>query len=355
MNNWETPNSNKNNQTPSFSVTIKNMTNEDLKYLLSFSKNSSNLVKKYILNKDWQPKHTLIINDWGVKYARFVSDKLRGSEHYYIVWYCSVGWQLKVRMFWKSNSEWCRRAWLWEEAIPSWEVIISKWQSIQNATYETTTKVDYRIAQQLDKITNVIKTNWGNHPTSSVPKLSWIGIGKILINQMNKEVKIDKLVDNYPYSSSCEIFRGRNISEIINLYKNIQFWSLDLDAIKPKQNGKYSYNHKYLWVIDVQIFTTTWRGISIDIHIARARNNSPEKFWIDNIIYSDAKINSFWTYDRQINAAPLTPKPIEYKIQSPKNMELWYKTYDWYVDIRDLYQGNPLIIKCKEVLWMNKS
>ena len=98
----------------------------------------------------------------------------------------------------------------------------------------------------------------------------------------------------------------------------------------------------------MQICTTTWNGKPIDIHFARARHNSPEKIWIDDIVYSDAKINSFWTYDRQINAAPLTAKPIEYINQSPKNMWLWHKTYEWYVDIRDLYQGTPLIKKYKE-------
>ena len=41
MNNWETPNSNKNNQTPSFSVTIKNMTNEDIKLVLLVNENSA--------------------------------------------------------------------------------------------------------------------------------------------------------------------------------------------------------------------------------------------------------------------------------------------------------------------------
>jgi hypothetical protein len=62
-----------------------------------------------------------------------------------------------------------------------------------------------------------------------------------------------------------------------------------------------------------------YNGNPVDIHFARAKH-SPDKVRIENIVYSDAKLNSFGTYDKQINAGPLTAKPIDYDSQVPFDM-----------------------------------
>lgn len=313
---------------------------------------SSEIAKRYLNNNiDWHPKYTLKIQIWNKKHCRYLSDKLLGRSHTYLVWYCVVDWELKARTFRRSNSEWCRRAWLWEEVASDGHMIISKWEKIKNATYETTTKVDYRISGELDKIPGSVEAIFGSNPHSKLPGINWIQLGTILKKQMESKIKIYKLFENYPYSSSCGVFRWKLKNNIIRDYKNLQVSWLDLENLSAKENGNYSYNHKYLWPVYVKICTTTWNGVPIDIHFARARDNSPEKIWIDNIVFSDAKINSFWTYDKQINAAPLTAKPIEYITQVPIDMvESWHQVFedDLYVDIRDLYQETPLIRKCKE-------
>ena len=40
-----------------------------------------------------------------------------------------------------------------------------------------------------------------------------------------------------------------------------------------------------------------YNGKPVDIHFARTEQ-SPDKVWIENIVYSDAKLNSFGIYDR---------------------------------------------------------
>jgi hypothetical protein len=54
--------------------------------------------------------------------------------------------------------------------------------------------------------------------------------------------------------------------------------------------------------VHVDIVHAKWYGKDIDIHFAHAINNNPNEIFITNIVYSDAKINSFGVYDHQINA-----------------------------------------------------
>lgn len=332
-------------ETPKISANIRMIQSNELNYILKSKK--SELAMMYLnWNESWRPIYTLVL-DW--KARRSLSKIIKWSEHKYVVWYCFVWDELRARTFWRSNSEWCRRAWLWED--PMWHGTISKWQSIKNATYETTTKIDYRITKELDKISIEANANLHSHPIFSLP-ISGRQIGSILTPQMVKEIKIDKLYEKYPFLSSCGIIAWQDINIIKQWLKNINLKWINLASIKPKKDWIYSYKHKFLWIIDVQICEIDWNGTLIDIHFAKSRSNNPEKVWIDGMTYPNAKINSFWTHDRQINAAPLTLKPIEYISQSPKWMELWHQTFEWYVDIRDLYQENPLIRRFKEITWI---
>lgn len=319
---------------------IRRIQRDEFDFILKSKK--SRLAETYLKNKEWLPLYVLKLNDWK---TWWLSKIIKWSAHKYIVWYCFVKWELKLRLFWRSNSEWCRRAWLWED----WYGVISKWQNIKNATYETTTKIDYRISRELDKISTEIIANSRIHPIFG--PIDGSKVGNILNNEMVKEIKIDKLYEKYPYTSSCWIIAWKNINTTKQWYKNINLRWINLDSMKPKENWIYSYQHKYLWTIDVQICEIDWNGTPINIHFARSRNNHPEKIWIDNMTYPNARINSFWTHDRQINAAPLTAKPIEYTSQAPKNMTLNHQVFGHYVDIRDLYQENPIIIKYKERFW----
>ena len=333
-------------ETPKIQANLRIIHPNELDFILKSKK--SELAKMYLYwNESWRPYYTLVL-DW--KARRSLSKKIWG-EHDYIVWYCFLWDELRARTFWRSNSEWCRRAWLWEETSSNYSISISKWQSIKNATYETTTKIDYIIAKELDKINLVVKSDLHSDPYSSLP-INGRKICSILTPQMVKEIKIDKLYEKYPFLSSCGIITWQDINVIKQWFKNIKLKWINLASMKLKKDWIYSYKHKFLWIIDVHICEIDWNGTLINIHFAKSRSNNPEKVWIDDMTYPDAKINSFWTHDRQINAAPLTAKPIEYKSQSPKWMEVWHQTFEWYVDIRDLYQENPLIRRFKEIAWI---
>jgi len=54
--------------------------------------------------------------------------------------------------------------------------------------------------------------------------------------------------------------------------------------------------------VNVTVFRTKFNGKDVDIHFASAKNDKLNQLWIENIVYSDAKINSFGVYDKQINA-----------------------------------------------------
>ena len=98
-----------------------------------------------------------------------------------------------------------------------------------------------------------------------------------------------------------------------------------------------------------------WRDV--DIYFSRSEKDSPNKVRIENIVYSDAKINSFWLYNEQINGWPLVAKPMDYATSSARQVPVKRNgTRYWsYMDIRDLYQENPIIKKYKELAKIKES
>jgi hypothetical protein len=127
---------------------------------------------------------------------------------------------------------------------------------------------------------------------------------------------------------------------------------LKYENMKAQTDKNYSYEHTYLWKVNVEAYTMDRNWESILVYFSKSEKDN--KVWIENVTYLDAKINSFWTYDKQINASPLTAKPIDYKSQAPSDLSS--KSY-WsdYIDIRDLYQENPIIRKYKELAEIKES
>ena len=106
----------------------------------------------------------------------------------------------------------------------------------------------------------------------------------------------------------------------------------------------YTYEHQFLWTIEVQVCRLNYKWEDIDFHFAREKNDPFNRVRIEQLTYAEAKVNSFWVYDRQINASPLTWKPIEYDSRVPDDMRKNEKfAGSNYIDVRDLYQENPII------------
>ena len=290
-------------------------------------------------NNIFKPQNKIDLWNWNFL---FVSDKIIIKDwRPIIIWYSMENWLLNLRLFYRSNSEWCWRACPWKRSIGGY----SKWEFINNYSYETTTKIDGRVWKAFDSLNQVtydgdpindISNEISNKRHESLIKM-W---HEILEEEMKASINVDvKLFkDN---TSAADFYEGKKTSKVIKWYsKCIPLW-LDYKHMENNQEKTYSYKHDYLWYVNVQVFTMKWNWIYLDFHFARAEN-SPTKVRIENVVRSDAKINSFWVYDKQVNAWPLVAKPIDYVTQVPKNRN-GDRYWDSYMDIRDLYQWNPII------------
>ena len=288
----------------------------------------------------WKPKHKIEIGNGVILETTNVIEQ--GSRKY-LIWYVKKGSDLHLRLFYRSNSEGVWRSCPWNRL----DRRFSKWEEISNYSYETTTRVDPRIGKQFDKLP-VTTYEGGINPISGpsgVELSERYQSFKPLRDEMKAEIIVEKL--SY-YDNAVEFYMNKHSSEVTSAYDSLEIPWLDYKAMSPKSWANYSYKHEFLWNVEVEVYSMQYNGNPVDIHFARAEQ-SPDKVWIENIVYSNAELNSFGTYDKQINAGPLTAKPIDYKSQVPFDMIWNPRLWDNYIDIRDLYQGTPIIKQYKQL------
>ena len=297
------------------------------------------LVKQYFKNY-WKPKHKIEIGNGVILETTNV---IKQGSRQYLIWYVKKGSDLHLRLFYRSNSEGVWRSCPWNRL----DSMFSKWEEILNSSYETTTRVDPRIGKQFDNLP-VTTYEGGINPISGhsgVEPYERYQSFTPLRKEMISEVNVKKLSR---YDNAVEFYMGKKSSDVILAYNSLEIPWLDYKAMSPKSWANYSYQHDFLWNVEVEVYSMQYDGNPVDIHFARAKQ-SPDKVWIENIVYSDAKLNSFGIYDKQINAGPLTAKPIDYKSQVPFDMIWNPRLWDNYIDIRDLYQGTPIIKQYKQL------
>ena len=279
-----------------------------------------------------EPKNIITLWNWEDIY---VSNCLIQWSRKYIVWYVKKWNELKVRLFYRSNSEWIWRACPWER--PDWA--FSKGEDIPNFSYETTTRVPNELQYKFDSL-ELESTN------SNPITIEWVWYNALL-PEMISEVEINKLF-NGPENSTARYMMGNNSIDVKNMYRNL--WKgINLNEMKIIKWKWYTYKHEYLWTIEVQVWTLKRNWKDINIYFAHEKNDPQNRVRVEEVRYTDAQINSFWIYDKQINASPLTWKPIDYTQQVPTDMQWNQKIWTNYIDIRDLYQENPIIMKYKEL------
>ena len=326
---------------------IPSLSNEEINYLKN--KIPKTWETKLFLNEWLTPKNKINIWNWKILYT---TDKI--IDKYWrplLIWYIIEWWQLHLRLFYRSNSEWCWRA------CPGMreDGAYSKWDFIANSSYETTTKLDPTIWEIFDKLKTVHR--WDSPILDTSKKCCdlremwrinfyWTNILK---NEIKTEISVNwKLFRDLP-DNAVNFYMHKNYEDVVNSYKKIiPSW---LDYEHMTNSGKsYSYNHDYLWKVNVEVYTIKRNWVDLDFHFSRAIN-SPDKVRIENVVYSDAKINSFWVYDKQINAWPLVAKPVDYNTQCPNtnNNDLMPMVSEIYRDIRGLYQENTIIKKFKKI------
>ena len=288
----------------------------------------------------WKPEHKIEIGNGVILETTNV---IKQGSRQYLIWYVKKGSDLHLRLFYRSNSEGVWRSCPWNRLSPGF----SKWEEIPNSSYETTTRVDPRIGKQFDNLPVTIDVG-GINPIlgpSGVELYQRYQSFTPLRKEMISEINVEKLSR---YNNAVEFYMNKDSSDVILAYNSLEIPWLDYKAMSPKSWANYSYQHDFLWNVEVEVYSMQYNGNPVDIHFARAKH-SPDKVRIENIVYSDAKLNSFGTYDKQINAGPLTAKPIDYDSQVPFDMRWNPHLWRDYIDIRDLYQGNPIIKQYKQL------
>ena len=357
------------------------------------------------IDQNLTPKNRIDLWNWTILYT---TNKIIDRDwRPLIIWYVIEWNKLHLRLFYRSNSEWWWRAC----AGMREDFGYSKSEFIESYSYETTTKEDPKIWKVFDNleeekrndspimdisrkcvydyirthIDEISQWNWElredllyaieendiNNLRKALEKVNEKKRNKIywfefLQNEILKEISVNWIL--FPESdsdkrSAVNYYQYKKIKNVIELYKTaIPKW---LDYKKMKNSWRsYSYIHNYLWKVDVEIYTIERNGKILDFHFARARK-SPDKVRIENVTYTWAQINSFWVYDKQINAWPLVAKPLDYNTQCPypdatyRNIEAIMPTIErdneWnpiYRDIRGLYQWNPIIQEYKNKSWI---
>jgi len=282
--------------------------------------------------KEFKPKNTVLI--WDKKL--FTTDVLivRGRE--YLVWYINSWWKLEPRLFYRSASE---AEWRSTPGRRS-DGALSKAEVLKNASYETTTKVDPKIWEIFDWFD---QKGWKASPVRLSDELSW---AEMNAEAMWNEITIKRMFPDHPINA-VDFYNWYKVSDVMNRYKNLKTPWLNIFDMKLDSSKWYSFKHDYLWDVNVDVMKTTWNKLPVDIHFARSADD-PSKVRIANVLQSDAKINSFWVYDKQLNAGALVAKPIDYTQQLPW-LYSWKEYGNNYEDIRDLYQEMPIIKSYKKL------
>ena len=363
------------------------LSEEDLN---KFYADKMNSYSRFFIEKEdiYKPKFKIKINDDTELYT---SSRICTSWYQYVIWYTKINGEWKLRLFYRSHSEWARRACPWE--ISDWA--LSKWELIPNFCYETTTKVDYHLCDAFDnRISSIVDGN-DLDPILWYSKNLW---KEILIDEIKDETHVDRLfssseiwnlvieiakrnvdkqknpirkkrllnyiehirkkyvidgkwkpMNNCLYAVSHVDFEWfgfvREAEDVINLYSKTVPKGLNIESMKKVNNTWYTYNHEYLWKVICEPCVAKYNWENVIIYFSYAQDN-PNLVWIEYFWYMKSNINSFWIRDRQFNAAPLTWKPIEYEGQTPLGCKVKYWKY-W--DVRFLYQENPIIKQYKKL------
>lgn len=286
------------------------------------------------------------------------------------VWFIRVNWQYEIRYFIKSWSEGLWRCCPWycwknvskldefNNASPETKKqLIENWFNYTwNFSYERSTMVDFRLWQTLESLYFEIRGEWwelSNKRSNYYPNdYDYVNISANSkdINKRKRFIDMSKEIDvTDDFSKKFWKKMGEcTWDEVKNIYKNETLW-IDLNSFTREKGKTYRYYHEqFESMINVEVYTAKMWWKDVEIFFSHTENE-PDLVWIDNIQYKNQRINSYWVASNQINAWWLTKKPMDYREQCPKWYDWKIYWYDKYMDIRALYQENPLIKKYKEL------
>jgi hypothetical protein len=335
----------------------KELTSNDLVWI---EKQLSSESKKLFYNPDLPKPEYKIQIDWK---EFLLTGKLYSKLRKFILWYSKVNWQYEPRFFYFSKSWWNWHCALWIERnydskLDLFKTRIAKWEFLW-LSYEKWTILSWEITKHFDsfkkyKIDECIDDIWlKNGP--------WIFTKEAKNNFESRywhEFKVNNLFpfENESFAKVCcdlEIKNNYSVEDVKNLFKNLSLGNeFDLSFKLGFKLWQKQF-HEFFWEkVNIVIWKTIFNWESVDVIFA-FRDKEPNLVWIEDIRYSNVKINSHGIPEKLINWWLLTTKPFEYKDQVPlsikKHSMREKNDHDnkIYIDIRPYIQNNPLIKQFK--------
>lgn len=293
----------------------------------------SDLIK--LLQENWyEAKHQIKIG----KETIYLSDVFNQWRDYLVGY--TADWE--IRLFYKSQSEGIRRSCDWLRT--GWGY--SKWERIENYSYETTTQVEHQIGEFFDNLPQ--RTSWVDNMDPFIVIANKYGyIPNLLRPSLQTRVQVEK-IGKFEHNNAVSYYQYKSVDAVQEFYRNLK-----TDITLTWISETYSFKHPDLWEIHVDIAKAKLKdGTDIEIHFWHAVNDNPNSVFIIRWDYTEWDVNSFGIRSNQLNLWPLWAKPIDYTSQAPID---WrsnnFKRYgEDYVDIRSLYQEMPLIKSYKEMI-----
>lgn len=293
-------------KTPQFHKTME----ENIEQFMSKTKSTltADILKN---NPELKPVRTLEID--GQKFA--FSWVFNDGKYDLCFGYVERNWIIESRLFYKSHSDGG-----WRSAPVLEGKRFSKGENIvENSSYTTTTKPDYRIDNFLNSVPQVDST---------------VSIGKYfsIINedgslnflpysdQMRQDVhmfddgwllqNLDRLTQDVGGGFS----KGNQLaqSELRRKFQSVKYpsWFIP-DFFHSTPVATYKFEHTLVWDTYVAVYEGVLNGQKVEWHMAQSLHD-PDMVWISNIRPSWGRISSFGTDVNPINSGILTSKPYEY-------------------------------------------
>ena len=293
----------------------------------------SDLMK--ILQENWYvAKHQIKIG----KETVYLSDVFNKWKDYLVGY--TADWE--IRLFYKSESEGLRRSCDWIRS--DWAY--SKWERIENYSYETTTQVGHSIGEFFDSLPQ--RKSWiDSQDPFTVIANKYGHIPNILRPSLQTGVQVEK-IGKFEHNNAVKYYQYKSVNAVQEFYRNLK-----TDITLSWISETYSFQHPGLWEIHVDIVKAKLKdGTDIELHFWHAVNDNPNSVFIIRWDYLEWDVNSFGIRSKQLNLWPLWAKPIDHTSQVPIDwMSNNFKRYgEKYVDIRPLYQEMPLIKSYKEMI-----
>lgn len=295
---------------------------------------SDNKVIRFASNPDMEPKYQKIIN-----WQEFLfTDRMSNWWRNYVFWYVKVWDKYEQRIFYFSQSWWNWHSCPWIRVEDGW---YSKWE-FAGLSYEKWTIVNQEISDFFETLQ--VKNIWYDlidFLKDIFWEVSTNSRKKYHSDSMEWKFLSENRVTTLNDGLFAHIDRNTSIQWINQIMRNIDVSSIDLNWLIKIWESTQS--HMWLWEVNIQRYRTTMRWRPIEIQYA-STSSEPNKMWIENIFYADTHMNSYWLPTDSINAWLLTTKPLEYISQVAREISIsWAKQFQWYIDIRDFIQENPLI------------